>query len=129
VSSSEIYENGHVINKSFFDENGNPTSDTTSIDKMASFKGGSKKWNDFLMRQLYFPSQLKIVNADAAIVVVAGTIDEDGNVTNVEVDTPFYPEFDKIAVNAVRKSPKWEPAISHNRKVKFQFKQCVTFQQ
>ncbi len=61
--------------------------------------------------------------------MVDAVIDEDGNMTNVEVNTPFHPDFDKIAVNALRKSPKWAPAIFHNRRVKYHMRQAVTFQQ
>lgn len=127
-SANEVYDIGKLVSKEYFDEDGNAM-DTTNRDKGAAFKGGSEGWQKFIFKQLYFPDQYKIVNADQAIVVIDGVIDEDGNMTNVEVNTPFYPDFDKIAVNAVKRSPKWTPAVSHNRRVKYQIRQAVTFQQ
>ncbi|MCW3106154.1 MAG: Antitoxin component YwqK of the YwqJK toxin-antitoxin module [Segetibacter sp.] len=129
LSSNEIFENGKLVNKQYFDEEGNALPDTTNRDKGAVFNGGMSGWQKFIYKQLYFPSQYKIVNGDQAVVVVDGVIDEEGNMTEVEVSTPFYPDFDKIAVNALRKSPKWTPAIAHNRKVKYKIRQAVTFQQ
>jgi len=64
-----------------------------------------------------------------AIVVVEAIIDEEGNVTNVTVSTPFHPAFDKIAVEVLRKSRQWEPSISHNRKVRYRIKQPIYFAQ
>ncbi len=61
--------------------------------------------------------------------MITGIINEDGKVLNAEVSVPLQPEFDKIALNAVNKSPKWIPAISHNRRVYFYFRQLVTFTQ
>ncbi|WP_170234193.1 energy transducer TonB [Segetibacter aerophilus] len=129
LSSTEIYTDGRLVNKTYFDEDGNTIADTTNRDHEATFKGGSKGWVQFLQSQVYFPSQYKIVNGDAAVVVVTGVVDEEGNMTDVEVNTPFYPDFDRIAVNAVRKSPKWTPAVDHNRRVKYLIRQAVTFAQ
>ena len=55
-------------------------------------------------------------NNDKAVVVVQMTINEDGKPENVEVFTPLFPAFDKIAVDVIRKCPIWKPRISHNRK-------------
>ncbi len=127
-SAIEIYDNDKLANKEYFDEEGS-VMDTTSRDREAFFKNGKEGWHKFISRQLYFPQQYKIVNADQAVVVVDAVIDEDGNMTNVEVNTPFHPDFDKIAVDALRKSPKWTPAILHNRRVKYKIRQGVTFEQ
>jgi hypothetical protein len=102
-----LYKDGVLMNKQYFDEQGNAT-DTANKDRPASFPGGQKAWVNYLGKKLYFPTQYKLVNADKAIVVVDAVIDEEGNVTDVTVSTPFHPAFDKIAVEVVRKSPKWQ---------------------
>lgn len=129
VSATEIYENDKLVDKQYFNEEGNTLSDTSSRDKQATFKGGLQGWQKFIMKQLYFPDEYKILNADQAVVVLDALIDEDGNMTQVEVNTSFHPDFDRIAVNALRKSPKWTPAIKHNRRVKYAITQPVTFSQ
>jgi len=127
-SATELYEDGKLINKQYYDEEGN-SMDTVNRDKPATFPGGQEAWQKYLNKKLYFPSQYKFVNGDKAIVIIDAFIDEEGNVTDVTVSTPLHPAFDKIALDAIRKSPKWEPAISHNRKMRYRIKQTVAFGQ
>jgi len=129
LSASENYVNGVLTDKQYFDEQGNKINNTTSNDRDAVFKGGLKAWQKYLTKQLYFPSEYKIVNSDKAVVVISYIIDEDGNVTNVFVSTPFYPQFDKIAENVIKKSPQWIPAMKHNRRIKYYLSQPVVFNQ
>ncbi len=129
LSALETYKDGLLTDKHYFDEEGNQMSDTTNKDEKATFIGGMNAWQKYLYKHIYFPSRFKIINADKAVVVVDGTIDEEGNITDINVSTPFYPEFDAIAVDAMKKSPKWIPAIQHNRKVKYRVRQAVFFSQ
>ncbi len=129
ISSIELFNEGKLVDKNYFDEGGNPQSDTTNKDRDAVFPGGNSAWQNYVFKKVYFPEQYKIVNADKAIVVVSFAVNEEGKVVDVFVSTPFYPEFDKIAESAISRSPKWNPAIKHNRKVKFWMRQRVTFSQ
>ncbi|RFM27779.1 energy transducer TonB [Deminuibacter soli] len=128
VAAFEWYQDGVLVNKQYFDEQSNPM-DTTSHDHEANFPGGIKAWQKYLYKHVYFPTQYQLVNADQAVVVVDADIDEDGNVSNAEVSAPFHPEFDIIALDAVRKSPKWLPAVQHNRRVRTRVRQPVYFAQ
>ena len=129
-SAFEIYDGSGVLkDKQYFDEKGGPVPDTTNKDKSAEFPGGLKAWGKYLGKALYFPDQYKFTNGDQAVVVVEAIIDEDGKVVDVEAVVPFYPAFDKIALDAVRKSPNWVPAIEHNRKVRHQIRQPIVFSQ
>ena len=69
------------------------------------------------------------MNADKVVVVVQFEISEEGNVENAFVDIPFDPEFDKIALEVINKSPQWIPALQNNRHVKFTVRQPVIFAQ
>lgn len=129
LSSLEVYDTGNLLSKQYFDEAGKEIKDTTSKDTAASFPGGQKAWAKYLQKNLYFPSQWKLSNTDQVIITVDWVIDEEGNISNVFVSAPFHPDFDKIAVNVISKSPKWNPAISHNRKIKAYRRQPVTFSQ
>jgi hypothetical protein len=128
-SSIETYVYGRLTGKQYFDEDGNPLIDTTSRDRHVSFPGGTKGWDKYTFKNIYFPSQYKLINGDKAVVVVTFDIDEDGNIANVFVITPFYPEFDKIVTDAIKKSPKWLPAIEHNRRMTKQVRQTIFFTQ
>lgn len=117
LSSLEIYEHGVLKDKNYFDENGNPLSDTTNNDMEAEFPGGEKAWSKYLSKSIYFPSGYEFKTGYQAVVVVTGTINDEGKVIDVEVTAPLYPPFDKISMAALKDSPSWQPAISHNRKV------------
>jgi len=130
LSATETYDaGGRLQTKTFYDEKGAPLADTANDDREASFPGGQRAWDNYLGRALYLPDQYKITNGDEATVVIQATINEDGKVTDAEVDVPFYPAFDKIALEAVRRSPDWIPAMDHHRKVKGTIRQIVTFSQ
>lgn len=129
ISSFETYDDkGIMLDKKYFDENGN-TMDTTNHDRGAEFPGGLKAWQKYLENKIYFPAQYQITNSDMAVVVIDFTVNEDGSVGDVQVVTPFYEAFNSIAVNAIKKSPKWKPAFFHNRNVKYYHRQAVTFNQ
>ncbi len=129
LSAKEKYEDGKLIDKVYYDESGKPEKDTTSTDREVSFQGGIKAWMKYLYKRAYFPEGFKIVNSDAVVVVVTATVDEEGNVKDAYVSTPFHPEFDKIALKAMIGAPKWLPAIVHHRKVRADIRQPITFQQ
>lgn len=129
LASLETYENGKLIDKEYYDEAGVKQADTTDHDREASFPGGVSAWQKFLQKNLYFPSQYKFVNGDEAVVMVRFAVDEDGSVSEPTVTIPFHPDFDKIALDVIKRSPKWLPAISHNRKIKEYHSQPVTFAQ
>jgi hypothetical protein len=97
--------------------------------KNERFKGGTKDWLKYLGNHLSFPNDYQITNSDVAVVKVTMTVDEDGNVQDVYVNIPFYPPFEKIALDVVRRSPKWTPAIRHNRYVRSTFRQPIVFSQ
>lgn len=129
LSAKEIYANGQLRDKQYFDEAGNAITDTTNHDREADFPGGMQAWSKYLSKKLYFPEQYKLVNTDQVVVVVDFTIDENGKVKDIAAAVPFHPAFDKIALDAVRRSPDWTPAIQQNRKVSFRQRQAITFAQ
>ena len=129
TSAFELYNHGNLVDKQYFDEAGQPVLDTTNKDRDANFVGGAKAWLKYLGNHLYFPTDYTITNSDEAALVITATIDEDGKIKDAFVSTPFYPPFEKIALGALHGSPKWQPAMNHNRRVSTQFHQPVIFSQ
>ena len=127
ISSIEIYHDSKLMVKQYYDENGIQSTDTTSHDSYPLFPGGEKVWIKYLDKQIYFPPEYEIINGDVAVVIVKFTINENGMIENVFTSTSFDKNFDKIAENAIKKSPKWIPGIEHNRRVKCTYTQPVTF--
>ena len=129
VSSIETYDQGVLVKKQFFDETGRKIDDTTNSVRQAGFPGGPEAWVKYISKHLYFPSQYEISNSDKAVVVISLSIDEDGKVQDAYISTPFHPQIDKIALESVRRSPNWIPAMDHNRTVRSDIRQPVVFSQ
>lgn len=129
VSSAEVYDHNVLKDKHYFDESGNPMSDTTSRDREAYFPGGNKAWSKYMSKNLHFPANYEIHNNHQIINVVTGTITDEGKVIDIEDNVPVAEAFDKLALDALKNSPNWMPAISHNRKVYDTFSQSVNFSQ
>jgi TonB family protein len=128
VSAIEIYDNGKLMEKQYFNEEGQPM-DTTNRDQKATPQGGSAGWMAYISRQVVWPRGLQFTNTNKATVEITAWIDEEGNVLNAYVSKPLHREFDDIALSAMKRSPKWQPAISHNRKVGYEITQPITFEQ
>jgi TonB family protein len=103
--------------------------DTANKDRFAEFRGDVKKWRSFLTNNLEFPVGVKLNNTEKITVVVNATIDEEGNITDAYVSVPVHSKFDDEALRVFKRSPKWAPAISHNRRVKHYIRQPITFGQ
>lgn len=129
VSAMETYETGKRMSAEYFDESGSPQRDTSNVNKEADFKDGTGGWKKYLSKHLYWPPNLQFSKSAAVTVGVDFTVDEDGKVIDAEVSLPLHPDFDKIALDIVKKSPPWIPATAHNRKVKAYRRQPITFEQ
>ena len=129
LAALENYEKGKLIARQYYGEDGNEIADTTNRDRPAVFGKGLEDWKAYLGKNLYFPNDYKITGTKKVTVLIKAVIDEDGNLTEPEIEVPFHPSFDTIALKILRKSPKWKPAISHNRRVKYYIRQPVTFHQ
>ena len=129
LSASEVYNNGQLISRIYFSEDGKALSDTANKDREAAYKGDIKAWQNYLIKQLYFPSQWQFSEGTQAIVFVDWVVDEEGTIQDAEVTGSLHPDFDKLGLAAIKNSPKWIPAIDHNRKIKAYRRQPVTFAQ
>ena len=129
LSATIVFNEEKIISKEFFTEKGEAKNEEGIIEKAAEFPGGTKGWKKYLEKKIRFPVGYKITNSNAITVMISAIIDEEGNITDAYVSTPFDPSFDEIALDVVSKSPKWIPAKLYNRNVKFFIKQPVTFSQ
>jgi protein TonB len=97
----------------------------TKVEIEASFAGD---WAKFLQRNL---------NADVAVnagappgtyqVIVQFIVDKEGNVSDVKGLTNHGYGMEEEAMRAIRKAPKWNPAVQNGRQVKAYRKQPITF--
>lgn len=124
-----MYKDGKVIDRKYFDENGSPMSDTTDKSHPAEFPGGTQAWGKFMSKKLYWPPGYELINGERAAIGVEFRIDENGEIHDIFLFTPFDDAFNRIVINAIKSSPKWIPQLKYNRRVSCLFRQTVNFNQ
>ncbi len=86
------------------------------IEKEASFPGGQQAWQKYIQRAIQ--RQLdEFSDNDYGTCTVKFQVDKNGNVSNVEAITMQGTRLAEIAVNTIRKGPKWIPAMQNGRYV------------
>ncbi|AEW01150.1 hypothetical protein A4D02_32490 [Niastella koreensis] len=89
------------------------------------FPGGMGAWISFIRRNLKYPAAAVKANIQGT-VVVQFVVDLDGNVTNIKtVSGPG--ELKQAAMNVIKKSPKWNPAVQNGHRVKGYKTQPIVF--
>lgn len=139
--SKYIYYNNHVVKAyAFFDTLGNiiqmegydeqgKVIPGYIFQKEAEFPEGVKGWTNYLIKGLTTKQPKAYQQGKiSGTVVVSFLVDKEGNVAEAQVITSSgYEELDEHALNVIRKSPKWIPAVQYNRKVIYRQKQSLTF--
>jgi periplasmic protein TonB len=100
----------------------------TKVEIDAEFPGGLSAWKRYLERNL----NQNVASDNGAPpgtyrVVVQFIVDKEGNVSDVKAMTSFGYGLEEEAVRAIRKGPKWTPAIQNGRQVKAYRSQPITF--
>lgn len=86
------------------------------IEKEAAFPGGEQAWQKYLQKTIQ--RQLdQFSDKDYGTCILKFQVDATGNVSNVEVTTMQGTKLAEIAINAIRKGPKWIPAMQNGHYV------------
>ncbi len=97
-----------------------------SITKVAEFVGGYEGWRNYLVKNFRYPQRAIDMDAQGT-VVINFMIDKDGTLLNPYVGRSVEMSIDDVALQLIKRSPKWVPAEMDGRKVKCLFAQPVTF--
>ena len=95
----------------------------------ASFPGGDAKWRQYLERNAN--GQVATDNGapeGTYTTVVQFVVDKEGNISDVKALTNHGYGMEEEAMRAIKKGPKWNPAVQNGRQVKAYRKQPITFQ-
>lgn len=105
--------------------------------KPAEFHNGVAGWIKYLQDSLnanlsndyiVIPQGKKYAKAT---IIVAFTIDKEGNVSNVEakktIPDNVHPALIKEAIRVIEKGPKWIPATINGKPVFYRHQQSITF--
>jgi hypothetical protein len=129
-AAEEIYSAPDKLQQTiYYDEEGFKVDKIFLEERDAAFVGGNVKWKKFLEKWLSFPAGYKLTNTQIVTVVVTALIDADGNISETYIDVPFAKPFDDEALRVIKKSPKWLPAVRHNRRVAMYIRQPISFAQ
>jgi|GEM_PF-1631691 len=119
ISSEEIYKDDVLIDKKYFNEDGSPQLDTTNKDREAKFVGGDNAFALYVSKSINLQA-IETADKKEYVLLKAGFwINEKGVVNNVHSYSKDEPPYTRLYLNMLRSSPKWQPAINHNRKIPF----------
>ncbi len=104
----------------------------------AEFPGGNAAWNKYVTREIERNIDELQEDGKSGSVVVIFIVNKEGAVSDVKampcseagVPNCLGPgtKLGEVAVNAIKKGPKWKPAIQNGRQVNAYRRQPVTFQ-
>ena len=129
LSALELYDHGQLLQKQYYDENGQKQADTTDNARNSSYGPGPAAWRAYLDKNTRWPPGYKITKSDEAAVAVTFTVDEDGKIIDAFISIPFYESFNKEALGVLTSGPRWLPCINHNRRVQDSWTESIIFRQ
>ena len=100
----------------------------TKVEVEAQFPGGLGAWQKYVQRNVN--GQVASDNgapAGSYTVYVQFIVDKEGNISDVKALTNHGYGMEEEAIRAIKRGPKWTPAIQNGRNVKAYRKQPITF--
>lgn len=99
----------------------------TKVEIEASFPGGDGAWGRYVKKAIESNIDELTDAGESGQCRVKFIVSKDGSVSSVEATTMKGTKLAEIAVNAIRKGPKWKPAQQNGRAVNAYREQPVTF--
>lgn len=99
----------------------------TVVEVEAQFPGGDAAWSRFVQREVEKRIDELTDDGRSGTCEVQFIVDTEGVVSSVEALTMKGTKLAEVTINAIKKGPKWVPAIQNGRKVKAWRKQKVSF--
>jgi antitoxin component YwqK of YwqJK toxin-antitoxin module len=112
-----------------YDEQGNVQQKNCIYEQEAEFPGGEKGWLRYLTDNLgnvKLPDEYYKGNIYGT-VWIQFIVEIDGSVSGMKVVDAVDPGLDEVALNIIRRSPRWKYAIQYNRPVRAYRLQPITF--
>lgn len=98
----------------------------SKIETESQFEGGTPGWARYLNKNLKYPERA-INNNIRGTVVIQFIVDKEGSVDAPEIFRSVEYSIDQVALDIIRKSPRWVPAVQNGRKVKSYKRQPIIF--
>ena len=91
----------------------------------AYFPGGQRAWLIFLQDNLDYPKKAKRKNIQGTVIVTF-MVNVDGTLSDIQAASGPE-ELKQAAIDVVKKSPNWSPAVSNGKKIQSYKKQPINF--
>ncbi len=119
---------GQVTEQAGYDESGK-TIPGYIFQKEAVFPHGVQAWQKYLVKGLTSNQPKAYLDGKmSGTVVVSFLVNKQGNVEEAKViESSGYDELDQHALNVIKNSPKWIPAVQYNEAVIYRQKQSLTY--
>jgi len=100
----------------------------TSVQNEAEFPGGNAAWARYVQKSLegFNPSDNGAAPGKYQ-VIVRFIVSKDGNISDVQAETSFGYGMEELAIKAIKKGPKWKPALQNGINVNAYRRQPITF--
>lgn len=96
-----------------------------TVEIEASFPGGISEWSKYLKRTIERHSD-EFTSSDYGTCLIRFVVDKEGNVSDVKALTMQHSKLSELAVQAIKKGPRWIPAIQNGHKVNAYRTQPIT---
>jgi TonB family protein len=121
----DVYEKDSLVSGNCYDINGNDTA-WFAYEIAASFPGGKSSLIQYLSKNLKYPREATKQGIDGT-VMVAFTIDKNGNLQDISIAKAVHPLLDEEALRVVKAMPLWTPAKMDGKLVKMKLRLPVAF--
>jgi periplasmic protein TonB len=100
----------------------------SKLEKSPAFPGGMEAWKNHLLKYIHVPELvLESSPYSKGTVQIQFVVCNDGEVCSIQAMNSVHPLVDLVAVKAIRKGPRWEPALQNGKSVKAYQRQPITF--
>ncbi len=99
----------------------------TQVETPAQFPGGNEAWTRYIMKVLQNNTNDLLKQNISGTCIVKFIVDKDGSVSDVIATSMRGTKLAEVAINAIRKGPKWIPAMQNGHVVAAYKEQPVTF--
>ncbi len=99
----------------------------TKVETEAQFPGGNEAWNRYVTKVIQNNTNSLIQDKSNGTCIVKFIVNTDSTVSDVRVTTMEGTILAKVAVDAIKKGPKWYPAIQNGHVVSSYKEQPFTF--
>ncbi|MCH6233174.1 energy transducer TonB [Cognataquiflexum rubidum] len=96
------------------------------VENSPEFPGGMEAWNQYLSKNLKYPTQARRMGIEGTVYVVF-VVNTDGSVQDVELLRGIGGGCDEEALRVVSGAPKWSPGKQRGRPVRVRMRLPIRF--